>query len=62
MEAIMSKRLRCSALFPECDHVIQGDSVQEILQKGAIHAAEEHGIEAMDADTIQKVQEAIEDV
>jgi len=58
----MGKRLRCSALFPDCDHVVRGDTVQEILQKGAVHAATEHGVKAMDEDTIQKIQESIEDV
>lgn len=42
----MSKVIHCSKVNPssECDHVIRGETEEEILQQARVHA-KEHGLE-----------------
>ena len=55
----MAKELRCGDVVPGCDHVIRGETEQEVLSKGARHAREAHGIERMDDETKRKVKAAV---
>lgn len=57
----MAKELRCGEIIEGCDHVVRGDSEQEVLAKGAEHARSAHGITEMDEETKKKVQAAIRD-
>lgn len=57
----MAKELRCGDIVEGCDHVIRGENEDEVLQRGARHARNEHGIEEMDDATRRKVQAAIRD-
>ena len=58
---IMSKAIYCNKVNPssECDHVIRGESEEEVLQKAGIHA-KEHGLEPT-PELIAKVRSNIED-
>lgn len=57
----MSKVIYCKKVNPssDCNHVIRGNSVEEVLQKAGVHA-KEHGLEPT-PELIKKVKAAIED-
>lgn len=57
----MSKELHCGDVIEGCDHVIRGETEEEVLAKGAEHAREAHGVEEIDEDTAEKVKGAIRD-
>ena len=56
----MAKVLRCRDLMPGCDFEAHGASEDEVLQKAAAHAKNDHGIEVT-PDLAQKVRSAIKD-
>jgi len=43
----MAKSIHCNKVIPssECNHVITGETEEEVLQKAGVHA-KEHGMEA----------------
>jgi predicted small metal-binding protein len=55
----MAKELHCGEIMDGCPEVIHGQSEEEVLQKGAQHAREAHGIDSLDDDTIQMVKSKI---
>lgn len=57
----MTKVIHCNKVNPssECDHVIRGETEEEVLQKAGVHARE-HGLEAT-PELMAKVRESIED-
>jgi predicted small metal-binding protein len=57
----MSKVVYCSKLNPsaDCNHVVRGETVEEVLQNAGIHA-KEHGLEPT-PELIEKVKKAIEE-
>ncbi|HET9530036.1 MAG TPA: DUF1059 domain-containing protein [Blastocatellia bacterium] len=57
----MSKAIYCNKVNPssECDHVIRGESEEEVLQKAGVHARE-HGLEPT-PELIEKVRANIVD-
>lgn len=57
----MAKQLRCGEIIEGCDHVIRGESEDEVMAKGARHAREAHGVEEIDDETAEKVKAAIRD-
>ncbi len=40
--------LICRETGPDCDYVIEGETEEEILSKGADHAIKDHGLKAED--------------
>lgn len=58
----MAKQLRCGDVMPGCDFVIQAETEDEVLQKGAMHAREKHGLAEMTPEVAKKVKEAIRTV
>lgn len=55
----MAKELHCGDVIEGCDHVIRGETEDEVLARGAAHAREAHGVEEIDEDTATKVRQAI---
>lgn len=57
----MGKAIYCNKVNPssECNHVIRGESEEEVLQKAAVHA-KEHGLEPT-PELIEKVRSNIVD-
>jgi predicted small metal-binding protein len=57
----MSKVIYCNKVNPssDCNHVIRGETVEEVLQKAGVHA-KEHGLEPT-PELIEMVKAAIED-
>lgn len=58
----MAKELHCGEIMEGCPAVIRGESEDEVLQKGARHAREAHGIDELDDDTVSAVRSKIRDV
>lgn len=58
----MSKELHCGDVVPGCDEVIRGETVEEVMEAGARHARDAHGMEEVDAETAEKVRAAIREV
>jgi predicted small metal-binding protein len=57
----MSKELRCGEIMNGCEYVVRGESEEEVLAKGAEHARTAHGVEELDAETVERVRAAIRD-
>jgi predicted small metal-binding protein len=57
----MGKIIRCNNVNPssDCDHVIRGETDEEVLRQAGIHA-KEHGLEPT-PELIDKVRASIED-
>ena len=47
----MTLELRCGDVVTGCDGVVNGDTQDEVLSAAAVHAADAHGLTAIDADT-----------
>jgi predicted small metal-binding protein len=58
----MAKILECAKVDPSsgCQHIIRGETVEEVLQKAAAHA-KEHGISEVTAEMIERVKANIRD-
>ena len=59
----MSKILECARVDPSsgCQHIIRGETEEEILQKAAEHA-KGHGIREVTPELIERVKANIRDV
>lgn len=55
----MSVNLSCGDVIPGCAAVFEADSEDELLGQVASHAADDHGITEIDADTLAKVKSVI---
>ncbi len=57
----MGKVIHCKKVNPssECDHVIRGETEEDVLRQAGAHA-KEHGLEPT-PELIEKVRSAIED-
>jgi predicted small metal-binding protein len=53
------KEFVCGELVPGCDTVIEGESDDEILEKVALHAREEHGMHEVPPEVEDNVRAAI---
>ena len=58
----MAKILECSKVDPTsgCQHIIRGETEEEVLQKAAEHA-KEHGIREVTPELIKRVEANIRD-
>lgn len=54
------KRLKCSDVGFDCDHEIQAETQQEVLQKAAEHAKEAHNV-VVTPDMAEQVKAKIRD-
>lgn len=52
--------LECNKLFEGCEAVVVADTTDEVLAQAADHAKETHGLETLDAATVEAVKAAIE--
>ncbi|MEQ9618062.1 MAG: DUF1059 domain-containing protein [Deltaproteobacteria bacterium] len=57
----MAKVLRCREVGVDCDFEAKGESVEEIMAQAAKHAKEDHGMDEIPQEMIDKVREAIHD-
>jgi predicted small metal-binding protein len=56
----MSKILECSKINPssDCQYVVRGETDEEVLQNAKLHA-QQHGIQDVTPDLIQRVKQNI---
>jgi predicted small metal-binding protein len=52
------KRFRCGDVIPGCDLELTGDDDEALLRAVAAHAARDHGVPALDPETIHAVRDA----
>ena len=53
------KEFKCGELVPGCETVIHGESDEEILEKTAVHAREEHGMDEVPPEVQDNVRASI---
>ena len=53
------KVFRCGALVPGCSASFEGESEDEILQQVATHARDEHGMDEVPPEVVDKVVASI---
>jgi predicted small metal-binding protein len=58
----MAKELRCGDVVAGCNHLIRGETEDEVMKKGAQHASEAHGMRNMDEETRRMVRSKIRTV
>lgn len=56
------KEFICGELVPGCDTVIRGESDEEILEKVAVHARDEHGMDEVPAEVEDNVRASIVEI
>ena len=57
----MAKVLTCREVGMDCDFVARGSSEEEIMAKAAQHAKQDHGLESIPPEVVEKVKAAIRD-
>ena len=57
----MGKVLRCREVGVDCDFEAKGETVDEILASAAKHAREDHGMDEIPPELMEKVIQAIHD-
>ena len=57
----MAKVLRCRDVGVDCDFVVRGATVEEVMMKAQQHAHSEHGYEAIPPELAEKAKAAIQD-
>jgi len=55
----MPQVLACNDVVPGCPAVVRAESEEEVLRQAAEHARSAHGIQQLDAQTVQAVRAAI---
>ena len=53
------KEFSCGELVPGCWATFRGESDDEILQQVAVHAREEHGMDEVPAEVVDKIRAGI---
>jgi len=53
------KEFRCGTLVPGCAATFEGDSEDEILQRIAAHARDEHGMDEVPVEIVDKIRASI---
>jgi predicted small metal-binding protein len=57
----MAKVIRCRDVGVDCDFEARGNTVDEVMQKCAEHAAKDHGMKEIPQEVADKVRAAIRD-
>jgi predicted small metal-binding protein len=57
----MGKVLRCGDIVGGCPEVIRGETEDEIMEKGAVHAEQAHGFKDAPPEILQQVRSLIRD-
>jgi len=56
------KEVRCADAGVACDFVAQAETEQELMQKVAAHAREQHGMTELTPELVDKVKKIMHDV
>jgi predicted small metal-binding protein len=57
----VAKVLRCADLMPDCDKVIEGKDVDEVVAKAEAHARKEHNMTIIPPSVVSQIEAAIKD-
>jgi predicted small metal-binding protein len=49
------KEFRCGVLVPGCAAAFEGESNEEILERVAVHARDEHGMDEVPPEVVDKI-------
>jgi predicted small metal-binding protein len=55
------KEFNCGAVVPGCSATFEGETEESILQQVAIHVRDEHGMDDMPPEVVDKVRATIHD-
>ena len=55
------KEFRCGDLVPGCGTEIHGETEDEILERIALHARDEHGMDEVPPEVVDKIRASISD-
>jgi predicted small metal-binding protein len=53
------KEFRCGVLVPGCGAAFEGESDDEILERVAVHARDEHGMDEVPPEVVDKIVASI---
>jgi predicted small metal-binding protein len=53
------KEFRCGTLVPGCGAAFEGESEEEILERIASHARDEHGMDEVPPEIVDKIRASI---
>ena len=53
------KEFRCGVLVPGCTAAFEGESNAEILERVAVHARDEHGMDEVPPEVVDKIVASI---
>ena len=57
----MAKQIACNDVVPGCGYTATAPTEKELLEKVAVHAAEQHGVTEVTPDLADKVRSVIKD-
>ncbi|HKQ98251.1 MAG TPA: DUF1059 domain-containing protein [Candidatus Polarisedimenticolia bacterium] len=57
----MAKQIACNDVVAGCGYTATAPTEKELLDKVAVHAAEDHGVREVTPDLAEKVRSAIKD-
>ena len=57
----MTRILDCRDVGPDCDHVVRGETDEEVMVLVAVHAREVHGIDPVTPEVAARARGAIRD-
>jgi predicted small metal-binding protein len=60
-DKVMAKVLKCRDVGVDCDFVVRGATVEEILVKAEEHARKDHGYSDIPTELAEKVKAAIQE-
>jgi len=53
------KEFKCGQIVPGCNHEFQGESEDDILQQIGPHARDEHGMDEVPPEVVDRIRDAI---
>ena len=57
----MARVLRCGDIISGCPEVIRGETDNEVMEKGAVHAEQVHGFKDAPPEILEMVRSRIQD-
>ena len=57
----MAKVIRCGDMGSDCDFVARGETLEDVMEIGAVHGKEVHGIEELTPEMVEMVKSIVRD-
>ena len=55
------KEFACGKVVPGCEHVFRGESEDEILDQVSVHARDDHGMDEVPPEVVDRIRARITD-